>query len=146
MEQEYRDRLGHLWEAGIKSVQKLVKMTGLSRSTIYKNIKKLKEGDNPKRTPGSGRKRILKGNDRRWVSQIAVKNPLFSSGQVAERAAVKMSPEVSRWTVWYQKIKKNWDELSLDYIKSLIDALPALVEKIIVMKGDTVKGHKKINY
>jgi hypothetical protein len=57
-----------------------------------------------------------------------------------------MSPEVSRWTVWYQKIKKNWDELSLDYIKSLIDALPALVEKIIVMKGDTVKGHKKINY
>ncbi len=65
MEQEYRDRLGHLWEAGIKSVQKLVKMTGLGRSTIYKNIKNLKEGDNPKRTPGSGRKCILKGNDRR---------------------------------------------------------------------------------
>jgi hypothetical protein len=34
MEQEYRDRLGHLLEAGIKSVQKLVKMTGLSRSII----------------------------------------------------------------------------------------------------------------
>jgi transposase len=60
-----QDRLGHLWEAGIKSVQKLIKMTGLSRSTIYKNVKKLKEGDNPKRTPGSGRKCILKGNDRR---------------------------------------------------------------------------------
>jgi transposase len=65
MAQKYRDRLGHLWEAGIKSVQKLVKMTGLGRSTIYKNIKNLKEGDNPKRTPGSGRKCILKGNDRR---------------------------------------------------------------------------------
>jgi hypothetical protein len=65
MEQEYRDRLGHLWEAGIESVQKLVKMTDLGQSTIYKNIKKLKEGDDMKRTPGSGRKRILKENDRR---------------------------------------------------------------------------------
>jgi hypothetical protein len=73
-----------------------------------------------------------------------VKNPLFSSGQVAERTAVKMSLEVSHWTVWYQKIKKIWDELSLDYIMSLIDALPALVEKVIVMKGNNVKGHKKL--
>jgi len=55
-------------------------MTGLGRSIIYKNIEKLKEGDDLKRTPGSGRKRIFKGNDRRRVSQIAAKNPLFSSG------------------------------------------------------------------
>jgi transposase len=96
MEQEHRDRLKHLWEAGIKSAQKLIKMTGLGRSTIYKNIKKLKEGDDLKRTLGSGRKHILKGNDRRRFSQIAVKNPLFSSGQVAERAEVKGSPKVSR--------------------------------------------------
>ncbi len=40
---------------------------------------------------------------------------------------------------WHQEIKKVWDELSLDYIKSLIDALPALIEKVIVVKGDTVK-------
>ena len=33
---------------------------------------------------------------------------------------------------------KVWDELSLDYIKSLIDALPTLIEKVIVAEGDTV--------
>ncbi len=37
---------------------------GPGRSTIYKNIKKLK-GDCLKRTLGSKRKRILRGNDRR---------------------------------------------------------------------------------
>jgi DNA-binding MarR family transcriptional regulator len=42
MEQQHRDRLRNLWEAGSKSVQKLIKMTGLDQSTIYKNIKKLK--------------------------------------------------------------------------------------------------------
>ena len=99
MEQENRDRLRHLWEAGIKSLPILIKMTGLGRSTIYKKIKKLQKGENLKRAPGSGRKRILKGNDRRRVSQIALKNPLFSSGQIAERATVKGSSKVSCWTV-----------------------------------------------
>ena len=74
MEQKHRDRLRHLWEADIKSVQKLVKITGQGRSTIYKSIKKLKQGDDLKRAPGSGRKRMLKGNDLSRVSQIAVKN------------------------------------------------------------------------
>ena len=122
MEREQRDRLKHLWEAGIKSVQKLVKITGLSRSTIYKNIKKLKQGDDLKRAPGSGRKCILKGNDRRRVSQIAVKNSLFSSAQIAEKAAVKGSPEVSRWTVW--RTLRN-----LGYLKWLPRKVPNLSNK-----------------
>jgi hypothetical protein len=135
MEQKHRDRLRHLWEAGSKSVQKLIKMTSLSLSTIYKNIKRLK-GDDLKRTPGSVLKRILKGNDRHRVSQIAVKNSLFSSGQVAERAAVKGHR---------RPVAGQFGELSVtsaglhDYMKWLIDALLALVEKVIVGKG-----HKKL--
>ncbi len=86
------------------------------------NIKKLKEGDDLRRTPGSGRKRILKGSDRRRFSQIAVKNPLFSSAQVAERAVAKGSPEISRWTSW--RTLRN-----LGYLKWLPRKVPNLSEK-----------------
>ena len=37
--------------------QKLVKITGLVRSTTYKNIERLKQGGDLKRAPGSGHKR-----------------------------------------------------------------------------------------
>lgn len=50
----------------------MVKITGHARSTIYKNIKKLKQ-DDLKRAPGSGHKRILKGNDRRQVTNCCEK-------------------------------------------------------------------------
>jgi hypothetical protein len=45
---------------------------------------------------------------------------------------------------WHQEIKKVWDELSLDYIKSLIGALPVLVVKVIVAKGDRKMIKKKL--
>ena len=48
IKKEHWDRLEHLWFAGIKSVQKLVKMTGHDRSTISKKIKKLKDRDDLK--------------------------------------------------------------------------------------------------
>jgi len=40
---------------------------------------------------------------------------------------------------WHQEIKKVLDELSLDYIESLMNAIPALVEKVIAVGGDTGK-------
>lgn len=82
MKQKRRDKFRHLWEVGIKSVQKLIKMTGLSRAVIYKKNQRIKKGYDLKRAPGSGRKTHPKRNDQRRASQIAVKNPLFSSGQI----------------------------------------------------------------
>ena len=143
MEHKHRDRLRHLWEADIKSVQKLVKITGQGRSTIYKNIKKLKQGDDLKRAPGSGRKRMLKGNDRSRVSQIPVKNSIFKCSDRRESRGQRITGGQSLDSLayppqpWLPQMVAKW--LSLDYIKSFINALPTVMEKVIAVEGDTVK-------
>jgi hypothetical protein len=57
---------------------------------------------------------------------------------------VVRSPREPRSKGHRRSVAGQFDELSVtsatsEYIKSLIDALPALVKKVIVAKGDTVK-------
>ena len=98
-EQQVRDTLQFLWDAGTHNPNDLIKATGIPPATVYRTIKKIKSGKGVGRKAGSGKVPILRGDDRRRVTQLANHNQLMNCATIAAEAASRGSPLVSRWTI-----------------------------------------------
>ena len=99
-EQMARNTLQWLWNEGHKDIKYLMKATGMSRATVFRNISKIKSGKDVNRKPGTGVSLKLKGNDKRRVTQLARRNPLKSCTNIAVMSNESGSPEVSPTTIW----------------------------------------------
>jgi transposase len=107
-EQRIRDRLQLLIECGVTDNRKLTKITGAGLTTVKRVKALLKSGHGVQRKPGSGRKEKLQTRDKQRVAALAKERPKWSRLQLAEEAAKRGSPRVSRWTIGRYLKKANW--------------------------------------
>lgn len=129
MELANRERLRLFYESGIRSASHLHRLTNIPLSTIYDNLNRFEAGRSSKRASGDGRPPILKFNDRRRISQLAVHHPAWSAAKIGGEAKKRGTPDVSTRTI----------ERSLrgqGYIKLVPKEVPLLTPR---MKEDRVE-------
>jgi transposase len=106
-----RMQLQILIKSGINSSEKLFKLTGVSRRTVFNIKKRIKERKSMERKRGSGRSQKMNCNDKQRISQITQKHPKWSRKLIAGHAAQEGSPLVSPWTVGRYLKYKGWLKL-----------------------------------
>lgn len=67
------NRLQDLYDRGVRSTKEFVKLTGLHKRTIERNLKKIRLGVDLKQKKISGRPPILKINDKRRLIGLVKK-------------------------------------------------------------------------
>jgi len=108
MELESRKRLEFLLNNGVTNTETLVKITGVSRATVYNVKKRLRDGRGVNRKPGSGSPPSLQANDKRRISKLAEKYPIWTREEIAKEAHKRGSPLVSPWTVGRYLKSEGW--------------------------------------
>jgi transposase len=133
-----RNRLLVLYECGIKSAKKLHQFTGIPLSTIYDHLKRFQTGKGSKRKVGSGRPPKLNANDRRRVAQLANTdlNCIENVWQIMKDIIEKLEPK--NLEDWKKKIREIWDELSHDYLETLIASMPRRLQLCIEAGGEHI--------
>jgi transposase len=99
MELNKRKALQFLYENGTTSPQDLSRLTGIPLRTCYNVKKRFENGIGVDRVHGSGKKSKLNSNDRRRLSQIALKHPQWSAARIGNLAQKRGSPHVSPRTI-----------------------------------------------
>ncbi len=94
-----RERLQHLYEAGITSPTELNRITGMSRSTIYRTIEKIDADGVVDRSIGSGRQPLCDVNDRRRLVGLALQHPYASSKVIGQMNIDRGGPPIAPRTV-----------------------------------------------
>ena len=74
--------------------------TKIPLAMIYRTINRIKSEKRVQRKPGSGQQPLLKRNDRRKITTLALRNSLMSCSNIAKEVAWRGSPKVSETTVW----------------------------------------------
>ena len=87
--------LQELWNKGHRTASSLMELTGYPRATMFRTLKKLREGVSLEIKKGSGRKPLLDANDRRRLLQLARHNDTSSSSDLAAEMVKRGSPAVS---------------------------------------------------
>ena len=82
-----------LYNAGITSAQQLTEQTGCSRATVFRVIKRIRDGESLERKEGSGRQESLAETDRRRLGQLLRWHPRISVTQLADILAANRTPE-----------------------------------------------------
>ena len=83
---------------GIRSVQYLCKLTGLSRASVFRNIKKINTGIGIQRKKQE-KKKPLTPNQQRCLVRLALCHPKWSAQQLANELATRGQVAISRSTV-----------------------------------------------
>ncbi len=99
-----KESLQFLYENVTHDKAKLMEMTTMPLSTFYRSYAKLARGEMLLRKKGSGRPRLLTGEDRKSLSKFALQNPLESTRRVTSKFNACRGKKVSHMTV-YRSLK-----------------------------------------
>lgn len=91
--------LERLVSLGVNDIKIFMKVTGQSRRTINRDLKKIREGKELERQAGSGRPRKFGSNDKRRLLQLALKNVHMSSNKIAIEMKKRGSPKAAPSTI-----------------------------------------------
>jgi transposase len=91
--------LQELFNNRLSDAKTLSQMSGVPIRTVFRDLKKMRQGVSLKRKVGSGRPEILKSNDKRRLIQCAIKGDLQSSDDLRIKLSNAGSPQVSSRTV-----------------------------------------------
>src|ERR1051325_9636663 len=75
----------HYWHKGVRSVPKLHKLTKIPRSTIYYNVKKLKEKRTIKHKGGNGRPKKITPEISRTIGQYIRRDTSIPLKEIANK-------------------------------------------------------------
>src|SRR5579863_4747970 len=89
----------NLYDQGHRDVKSLIKLTNYSRATIFRKLKKLRQGVPLKRKTGSGKVPSLNSTDRRRLIQFARRNETDSCSDLRLKMGAKGSPDIVRRTI-----------------------------------------------
>ena len=114
------------YNSGMKNAKDLIKLKVASRATVYRFLKKVRQGIHGKRRNKPGPKGKLNTNDQRCICQLANKHPYWPTYKVANMAFKKGTPRVSKCTVWRLLKKRGFKNLLPRKVPFLT---PAMKEK-----------------
>ncbi|KAI6657090.1 hypothetical protein LOD99_15876 [Oopsacas minuta] len=77
-EQEQRNNVKILFDTEITNCMELSRRTGVSKSTVYRTVYKLRNAESVDRKIGSGKQRQIKANNARSLVNLAINNPRLS--------------------------------------------------------------------
>ena len=97
--QATRDTLEFLYYNVTTECGFLREMSGMPSTTFYRNYKILQQGGSLERKKGSGRPLKISGVERRRLTQLALRNPTFSTNNIAEIFCEKTGISVHGSTV-----------------------------------------------
>ena len=89
----------------MKNAKDLIQLKVASRATVYRFLKKVRQGIHGKRRNKPGPKGKRNANDQLRICQLANKHPYWPIYKVANMAFKKGTPRVSKCTVW--RLLKN---------------------------------------
>lgn len=98
--QSQRDLLEFLFTNVSTDRATLAQRVKMCPRTFRRNMKILEDGGSLKRKQGSGRPTKITGNNKKRLSQIALKNPTFSTQNVCNRFNVLTGSSISKSTVF----------------------------------------------
>jgi transposase len=96
--QQQRQAICLLWDKGIRSAREIKRRTDIGLSTIYYNLKKLKETGGVAQKKGAGRPKKITSSVTRAISQFIRRTPTISVGKLVRRLEDK-GVRVGRETV-----------------------------------------------
>ena len=96
---EARKRLQILYQSGITSPKELQLRTGIPRTTLFDNLKKIKEGESLEHLKGAGRPPLCDTNDRRRLVGLALQHPHSSAVEIGRLAIEKGGPVLAERTI-----------------------------------------------
>jgi transposase len=96
--QRQREVILHYWNQGIRVARVIQQKTGIGLSTIYYNLKKLKETGSVAQKKGQGRPKKITGSDASTIGQCIRRNPKISVSDLVNKLAEK-GTKVGRETV-----------------------------------------------
>ena len=88
----------HLWNEGIHNGQEIHRRTNIPLSTIYDNIKKIKEKGTVENARGNGRPRKITGNTSKMIGQSIRRNDSISTRTLARKVS-NTGVDVSHMTI-----------------------------------------------
>ena len=109
-----------LWDQGIRNAAEIQKRTGISSSTVYDNIKKLKQSGTIQHIEGSGCPRKIEANASRALAQYIQRDSSISTRTLATRLSSSIV-DISYRTVGRYLVRSG-------YRKSLPRAMPMLTD------------------
>ena len=91
--------LQHLYDKGESDSKELSRRSGIPLRTVQRDLFKMKQGISLERKVGSGRPRLLNGQDTRRLLQLAVKDDMRTSTDLKLELEKRRSPNVSSRTI-----------------------------------------------
>ena len=93
------ERLQDLYDRGVRSTKEFVRLTGLHRTTIQRNIKKMQRGKKLQHKKIPGRPQIFDADDKRRLASFANNRNTSSSKELQAEMEKGGSPSVSARTI-----------------------------------------------
>ena len=97
--QKKNNKLLSLYDMGVRDFNELQIMTDIQPRTLYRNLKKLREGQTLERRHGSGRPKTFWGDNKRSLIRLARNIPEFSAKDLEQAVTSKGGPSASIRTI-----------------------------------------------
>ncbi len=133
-----REVLLHYWNKGVRSVPKLHKLTKIPVSTLYYNVKKLKEKGTVKHKRGNGRPKKITPEISRTIGQYIRRDTSIPLKNIANKISQKGVQ------LHFSTISKHLT--SIGYKKNLPRATPMLTQKHKENRVEWAKKHLNYNW
>ncbi len=82
---QHQTKILYFWTIGERLPTAIARKANLPYTTVYKNLKKLKESGNLNRRTGQGRKRLIKPEDARAIGQYLRRNKELTAQLIATK-------------------------------------------------------------
>src|SRR6185312_3765691 len=128
-----RQAIQQLWDQGIRDAKEIQKRTGISISTVYDNIRKLKQSGTVQRIEGSGHPRKIEANASRALAQYVQRDSSISTRTLATRL-YSSGVDISYRTVGRHLVRSG-------YQKSLPRATPMLTDNHKHQRVEWAQNH-----
>ena len=127
--------LEFLYRKGSKNPRDLCERTGLSLATVYRKIGRIRNGESLEIKKGKGRPQKFSASQKKAITQIALRNPLFFLPQTLRIASknltnIQCSPtNIPSDTLEIRNIEKNAKKSS-EYFSTARDQTTGLLQAI----------------
>jgi len=138
VKKQQREVILHLWNEGVRCASEIQRRTNIGLSTIYYNLKKLKETGDVAQKPRTGRPKKITNNVSKVIGQQIRRNPIVSTNDLT-LTLLEKGITVSRHTVG-RHLRNH------DYKNSLPLAVPMLTVKHKQKRVEWAEQHRNDNW
>ena len=132
--------LEFLYRNGSKNPRELCERTGLSLATVYRKIGRIRNGENLEIRKGRGRPQKFSASQKKAITQIALRNPLFSAADVKNCFEKSHKHSVSSRTLLRsgisKKMPKKVPKISQQLLAPVISRQRKSIWNMLVEKQD----------